>query len=101
MQSSLRPRESCTLTADRSAYLLTCSPFTSESRTTAHGCGLQQNRLQDRCSPGSRTASALGLYRVPRVRASAPGEDAAMETIYRLSGTTEVAFESEPCAECC
>ena len=23
-----------------------------------------------------------------------------METIYRLSGTTEVAFESEPCAEC-
>src|SRR5450631_3715290 len=38
---------------------------------------------------------------VQRVRASAPGEDAAMETIYRLSGTTEVAFESEPCAECC
>ncbi len=23
-----------------------------------------------------------------------------METIYRLSGTTEVAFESEPCEEC-
>jgi hypothetical protein len=27
-------------------------------------------------------------------------EDAAMETVYRLSGTTEVSFASEPCEEC-